>query len=187
MVLQETRPICADREARNVATKHNFNMQTCGCQEKSRWTAAGFSWADTTATVVFHTFTYSFFVILIWSKLTRGLWLVSYSHIHRTILHSCNSCAHNTSYLVLFQPQYRFRQKSTIHPNDWPLVACFPLHLSGSSKKCVQLLEIVVCAAGCWCPTHHILTVPTVFPPTQTLRTRAFLFCRLVSCLCSPY
>lgn len=36
MVLQETRPICADREARNVATKHNFNMQTCGCQEKSR-------------------------------------------------------------------------------------------------------------------------------------------------------
>lgn len=45
MVLEETRATQADRIVKNVPMKLNFNMQVCGLQEKSRWTAAG--WADT--------------------------------------------------------------------------------------------------------------------------------------------
>lgn len=163
-------------------------MQTCGWQ-RSRWTAAGFSWADTTAPAVFHTFTYRFFLISMWSKLTRALWLVSYIHFYWAALHSCNMCPYNFFFFLwsCSNPRSESGRKSTIQPNDWPLVLCFPLHRSGSSEKYVQFLKIVVRPAGCWCPTHHIFTVPTVFPPTQTLRTRAFLFCRLVTYLCSHY
>lgn len=80
-----------------------------------------------------------------------------------------------TAALFALVPPTQIWEKSQIQTalrrTDWPLVACSLPYISGFKERNVHFLEVTVCAAGCRPAPHHILTAPTVRPPSQMSRT----------------